>query len=531
MKQISATVLTIVFVCLCAGGCRGQSGILRSQSLHVASLNSPLTLNPLFLHDAASAECVSLLHPTLLISNPETLQVEPGLFVSWDVSEDNLTYTFTLHENIFWSDGVALTTDDVAFTLKTICHPDYTGWLYRIMQNVAGADNYRKNHLSLFADGEIDGVKILDKYTIQVRLDTIYAPFLTNLVLSPLPAHYLSNVAVADLEGHEYSRTIPVGAGPYLLVEWRPDEYIHVRANPNYYLGKARIENVYYRVIPNQETQLIELMAGNLDLVPTAVKVEDVAQLEADPALVVYKNLRLVYDYLGFNLKKENSPLSDRRIRQALSMVLDRQEIVDNLLLGYGEVAGGPIVPLHYAYDPQLKGYTADSDAARKLLLAAGYPLLELKLVYNAGNPVRENIALLFRERCAKVGVNIEVSALEWEAFLSALREGEYDIILLGLGTDIDPDLTFHWHSESPANYLGYHNPEVDVLLERGAATMDPAGRTRLYREAQRLIVDDAPMVWLYYRLAIHAASAKLLNFTPHPDSLFYNVHQWEFEQ
>ena len=520
-------LIAISFVFLFINGCQKSSEVTNSQILHVAAPASPITLNPLFARDAVSLEAAALLHPQLLGTNPYTLEVEPRLFASWELHADNLTYHLRLREGLLWSDGTPLTADDVAFTLLLICHADYTGWLYPLLRFVEGAEEYRKTRHSPYAQGAIPGIRVIDEQTIAIRLKQVHAPFLSYLTFPPLPAHKLQNVKVADMEEHPSLKNVGVGAGPYLFTSWRPDEYLLVRANPDYYLGKPEIAEIYYRIIPNIEAQVIELLAGKLDLLPTAVKVEDVEMLAADRQIRIHKNSRLVYDYIAINHKQENTPLKDRRVRQALAMLLEKDELVANLLLGFAEVLHGPLLPLHFAYDSEFSQEKGSLPAARELLLQAGYPQFKLKLIFNSGNIVRENVALLFKEQAAQVGVDVQIHALEWEAFLAALTNGDYDLAILGRSTDADPDLSFHWHSQGAGNRTGYANEQVDRLLEAGAAVLDRGKRTELYRQSQALIVADAPIIWLYSRQAIHAASADLHNFAAHPESLFYDVHLW----
>jgi peptide/nickel transport system substrate-binding protein len=521
-------MLIILLASASLTGCGAGNMPASLDSLRVAGPSAPLTLNPLFVRDAASAEVVHLLHAPLLRSDPRTLAVLPGIISGWEISSDGRSYLLRLRDDVHWSDGRPVTADDVAFTLRVLCHPDYTGWLYPFADRIKGAAAYRENHTSPFADGNLAGLQVLDDYSLRIVLTKPYAPFLSNLVLPPLPAHYLSTVEVAALEGDDYSRRAPVVTGPFVLSAWRADEYIHFRANPRHYLGCPKIDSIYYRIIPHPETQIIELMRGRLDLLPTAVRVEDAAALAAHPRLNVYRNRRLVYDYLAFNLKNGHPALTDRRVRLALSLLPDRQQIVDRLLLGLGEVALGPLHPLHFAYDPGLPELRPDTRKARELLQKAAVLPLRIRLIYNAGNPVRENVALLFREQAAAVGVDVSLTVLEWESFAAALRKGEYDLAVLGRSADIDPDLFYHWHSTGPGNLSGYLNKEVDALLEAAASTHELQERTYYYRRAQRLIVGDMPMIWLYYRQAIHAASQNLSNFNPHPETPFHKVHLWE---
>lgn len=502
------------------------------EQLRVASLGSPVSLNPLFIRDNFSFEVITLMHANLITFHNETLEVEPALVKEWSVEDEGRTFVLHLNNNVKWSDGTPLTAEDVAFTLRVICHPDFTGYQYALYFNaVSGSQEYHLNHSSSLADGSIEGIEVIDENTLKISLDRQIAPFLTYLDLFPIPAHIFEDVPVAEMEAHEYSRNPEVTSGPYILNDWVTDEYLHFVSNPDYFLGQPGIDEIYYRIIPNQESQLIELKNGELDLIPTAVKLEDVEDLEEDQNVKIYSNLRLVYDYLGFNMHNPESPLYNQQVRQALSMVLDREALVQDILLGYGRVAYGPLTPLHFPFDENFRAYSVDTPKALQLLEDAGYDEgFELKMIVNAGNEVRENAALMFKEAAESIGVEVSIQTLEWQAYMESAMQGDFDVIISGQGADPDPDLTFNWHSQSPLNELGYVNEAVDRLIEEAVVTQDQEERTQLYREAQEMIVDDAPMVWLYYREAVHGATDRLLNFNPHPNNAFYQVHLWQFK-
>ncbi len=533
IRKIMLIILVLILVLLLAfsfSGCNLEQS--PDGQLRVSSLGSPITLNPLYVRDSFSAEVVSFLFESLLKSNKETLEMEPALVYDWEIKEEGRTYLLNFREGLQWSDGEPLTAQDAAFTLRVMCHPDFTGHQYSLyFHPIVGAVEYHLEHDSSLADGDIQGIEVIDEDTLKITLEQALAPFLSYLEFQPLPEHILGEVPVAEIEGHQFSRWPEVTSGPYLLEEWEVDEYLKMTSNQDFYMGAPNIEEIYYRIIPNQEAQLIELINGNLELIPTAVKLEDVEDLEENPEVEIYSNLRLVYDYLGFNMKREDTPLQEREVRRALSMILDREALVEDVLLGYGEVLHGPLVPLQFPYDPEFESFSPDLGRAEEILEETGYEDgFELKLIVNAGNQVRENAALMFKEAASQVGVEVNIQVLEWQAFLEASQQGNYDLIISGQGTGVDPDLTFNWHSQSPLNELGYANPRVDELIEEALVTMEEEERAEIYRQAQEVIVADAPMIWLYTREAVHAASSRLDNFTPHPENAFYKIYQWEIE-
>jgi peptide/nickel transport system substrate-binding protein len=523
-------VLLTVLLLFPRTGCSGPGRTDAVQSLRVAALAAPVTFNPLFARDMASAETIPLFFEPLLTFDPENLEPEGRLLETWEIDEGGWEYTLFLRRDASWSDGTPVTAEDVAFTIRVACHPDYTGWLYIYLKHICGADVYREDDRCQYASGGMSGLTVQDEFTLRIKLGRPHTPFLSYLAFPPLPSHLLMEVPVAELESHPFSKSPTVFSGPYLLHGKRPDAYIHARANERYYLGRPKINDIYYTVIPNPEIQLIELMAGRVDLLPHLSKPEDMPLLAADDSLAVYSTVRLAYDFIGFNLNRAGTPPADRRVRQALSMAVDRHQIVDELLPGMGRVAAGPLSPLQFAFDDTFSGYSFDPAAAKELLAAAGYGSTHLRLICNAGNLLRENIAVLFAQKAAEIGVSISVAPLEWEAFLETLYRGEFDLVLLGFGTGVDPDFSYHWHADGPGNTLGYNNGRVNNLLEEAAAIKPAALRTPLYREAQKQVVADAPAIWLYYRKAAYAATINLHNFRAHPDCLFYGVHKWELK-
>ena len=523
-----AVILLLAFFLLLWSGYSGQSRGDGAQLLRVAAMAGPLTFNPLFARDLPSAEITSLFFEPLLAFHPETLEPEGRLLKSWEIGDDGREYTLFLRRDARWSDGRPITADDVAFTIKVVCHPDYTGWLYLYLKIIEGAAAYREGDRTELADGEIAGLKVLDDFTLKVRLAEPFAPFLTYLAFPPLPVHVLRDTPVAELEGHSFSRKPEVFSGPYILSEWRPDALVRTQANALYYQGKPKIEYLYYMIIPNPEAQLIEILAGRIDLLPHLNKPEDIPMLRKDDSLAVYTTVRLAYDFIGFNLKNPRSPLADNRVRQALSMVVDRRELVDELLLGMGQVAAGPLSPLQFAYDKTFAGHEYDLEKAKELLEKSGRKPVQLRLIFNAGNLLRENVAVLYSQKAAAIGVSISVVPMEWEAFVEALHKGDFDLVLLGFGTGVDPDFSYHWHAGGSGNKLTYKNTEINRLLEEAGRLFSKQERTALYRQAQEILVADAPAIWLYYRKAVHVATASLINFRAHPDFLFYRVHEWE---
>ncbi len=495
------------------------SGIVR-----VGSIGDAQNLIPILVTDSASQDIVYWLFSYLLRTDSRTLEPTPEIAEKWDISSDNLVYTFYLNKNAKWSDGKPITAKDVAFTIEAVCHPESPSDWFSDFSRIKGA--------RAFKDGKadkIEGIKIIDDHTIEITLEEVYAPFILSMAFAPMPAHVYEGASIKDLKTHPQNSKPTVTSGPFVLEEWARDQYIMVKANPNFWGEGPGLERIIYRIIPDQTAEVIELRTGGLDLIPTAVKIEEVPELQKSPLLEVVTNKRLVYDYIGFNMKKEG-PLKDKRVRQALTMVFDPTPLVRDVLKGYGVVVNGPLPPLSWAFDPDLKRLQGTVEEAKALLAQAGYPNgFKMTLYTNEGNEVRENAGLLFKEAVAKLGVEVEFQPMEWGAFLQVLMAPEptYDAMVLGVGTGVDPDLEYSWHSKSAGNRYGYSNPEVDALIEEGLRVTDLAKRKEIYQKAQRILVDDAPFIFLYVREALHAKNKNFQGFDPHPSTPMYRVDRW----
>jgi peptide/nickel transport system substrate-binding protein len=493
-----------------------------------AMSGEPSGLIPMIAGESAASAIASNIFNTLL-KYDKNLELEGELAKSWGISNDQKTITFHLKPNLKWADGATLTSDDVLFTWKLVTD-DNTRTPY-------GAD------YKLVIKAETP-----DALTFRVSYAQPYAPALDSWAgLQILPKHLLQG---QDINTTAFARH-PVGSHYYQLAEWNNGERISLVRNPNATQGQARIDRLVSRFIPDPAAQFLELMADNIDsmgLSPIQYARIFPARPELNQKIALYKELGNAYTYLGFNLK--HKPFDDQRVRQATNYAIDKQEIIDGVLLGLGEPVASPYKPGTRWSNPRLHPYPYDPEKAKQLLKEAGYAdhngdgildkdgkPLAFEILTNQ-NKQREMSATLIQRRLKDIGIDVKIRVLEWASFIGRfIKTGDFDVVLLGWGLGQEPDQYNIWHSSQQApgqfNFIGYNNPEVDKLLEQGRLELDPDKRQEIYHRFAEILLEDSPIVYLYagYGLpAIHKRVKGIDNPAP-PAGIGHNSYEWYIPQ
>lgn len=460
-----------------------------------------------------------------LLKYDKDLELQGELAQSWQVSDDQKSITFQLKPGRQWADGKPLTSADVLFTWKLVTD-DNTRTPY-------GAD-YK---LVIKAEAP-------DPLTFRVTYAQPHAPALDSWAgLHILPQHLLAG---QDINSTSFARH-PVGSHYYQLAEWKNGERIVLSRNPKATQGAPRIEKLVSRFIPDPASQFLELMADNIDSMGLS-PIQYARIFPARPELIkkigLYKELGNAYTYLGFNLK--HKPFDDRRVRLAINYAIDKQELIDGVLLGLGEPVASPYKPGTRWGHPSLKPYAYDPQKAKALLREAGYADHDGDgILDRAGKPLafeiltnqnkqREMSAVLIQRRLKEIGIDVNIRILEWASFIGRfIKTGEFDAVVLGWSLGQEPDQYNIWHSSQQApgqfNFIGYDNPQVDRLLEQGRSELDPDKRMAIYHQFAQVLYDDSPIVYLYagYGLpAIHKRVRGIDNPAP-PAGIGHNSYDW----
>lgn len=493
-----------------------------------AMTGEPSGLIPMIAGESAASAIASHIFNSLL-KYDRNLELEGELAKSWEISKDQKTITFHLKPGLKWADGKPLTSVDVLFTWQLVTD-DKTRTPY-------GSD------FKLVVKAQAP-----DPLTFSVSYAQPYAPALDSWAgLQILPQHLLQG---QDINNTPFARK-PVGSHYYQLQEWKNGERIVLKANPNATQGMPRIDKLVSRFIPDPAAQFLELMADNIDVMnldPIQYARIVPARSELSRKISLYKELGNGYTYLGFNQK--HAPFDDRRVRQAINYAIDKQEIIDGVLLGLGEPVASPYKPGTRWENPDLKPYPYNPKKSLQLLKEAGFEdhdgdgfldrdgkRLAFEILVNQ-NKQRSTTAVLIQRRLKEIGIDVKIRVLEWASFLGRyIKTGDFDVVILGWSLSLDPDQYNIWHSSQTQpgqfNFIGYNNPKVDKLLEQGRLELNPDKRMKIYHEFSRILLEDSPIVYLFegYGLpAIHKRIRGIDNPAP-PAGIGHNSQDWYIPQ
>ena len=316
-------------------------------------------------------------------------------------------------------------------------------------------------------------------------------------------------------------------------------------SNPDYFEGRPYIDGYIMRIIPNMTTMFLELRArgiDRMDLTPLQY-MRQTDNRFFNKNFHKYRYLSFSYTYLGFNLKH---PLfKDNKVRQAIAYAINKDEIIDGILLGLGRESTGPFKPGTWAYNPKVKHYPYDPRKARALLADAGWTrrngngVLEkdgqpfaFEIITNQGNDVRRKCAEIIQRRLADVGISVKIREIEWAAFVKEfINKRRFEATILGWTIPMDPDIYDVWHSSKTGpeelNFISYNNAEVDDLLEKGRSTFDVKKRKQAYDRIQEILAEDQPYVFLYAPDALPIFDARIRGIQPAPIGIGYNLIKW----
>jgi peptide/nickel transport system substrate-binding protein len=462
-------------------------------------------MNGFVTADYASQQHQQFLNLMTLVDYDEALNPRPYLAESWEMSEDDSEITFHLRRDIVWHDGERTDAHDVAFTYVRLTDPRTA------FPNSSYWDQYVR--------GE-EGVEIVDDFTVKVRLQP-HSEFLDAWRNVPiLPEHLLADVAPEDLRAHPYGSQCPVGNGPFVFQEHQLQERWVFVANPAFPAelgGRPYLDRYVFRVIPEQTTLLTELLTENVDIYITP-RPDQAQRILDDPKLDLLRFTFRSYVFVGWNARRPQ--LADARVRRALTLGTNRDEIVQAILQGYGSVANTSVPASHWAYDTSLgEDMAFDPDAARDLLDEAGWTdgdgdgirenadglPLSISIKYNQGSRQRQDIAEIMQSQLRSIGVEVTPQVVEIGTLVDQITSPEardFDGVVMSFVTDFRLDDTGLFHSErldEPYAWSGTQNPEIDGLLEALATTTDREVALPLWREYQRVLAQEQPYTFFYY--------------------------------
>jgi len=476
-------------------------------------------LNPVLdFHNQADRDVDRLLYSGLVRFDDRGLP-EPDLAESWAVSADATLYTFSLRADAVWHDGVPVSADDVIYTFSKLQDPDFPG----------PADLG-----SLWQQIQI--VRLSDR-AVQFQLPEPFAPFFDYLALGLLPDHLLRGVSAADLVDHPFNLQ-PIGTGPFrfdrFLVEGEALVGVSLTAFPEYYGMPPYLERIELRTVATPADALQAFQAGEVQGI-SRLDSETLAQALQTPGLDVNASMLPRVSLVFFNLSHtERTFFTDKRVRQALALAVNRQWIIDQLLDGQGVVAAGPILPWSWAFAEGLEPTPFDPDQAATLLDSAGWQLpagaapgaaeyvrvreetaLTFELLH-ADDPLHTRVAEMLRDNWAAIGVRVTLAPTTAELLLTQrLQTRDFQAALtdLNLSRYPDPDPYPFWHdsqAETGQNFGGFNDRNTSIWLEQARTISDSGQRADLYASFQHRFLDQAPALLLYYPVYDTAISTAL---------------------
>jgi oligopeptide transport system substrate-binding protein len=454
---------------------------------------NPSTLDPAFVTDIYSRDVINQIFDGL-VQFDANLNPIPAIAEFWEASRDGRTWTFTLRRGVEFHHGREVTAEDFVYSFTRLLRVKSPGSVTELFEHIQGAKEFIQGKTP-----HVEGLRAVDRYTLQIMLEEPLAPFLTALGST--------NAAVVPREVVEQQgerlRHHPVGAGPFKFVRWVPTQEIVLEANAHYYEGRPFVDAVVFKIVVGSklEERFAEFLKGNLEetIIPSGMIDEvHIAQKYQRYQRIRKPTLNLLY--LGFNTKLK--PFDDKRVRQAFNYAVNTEAIVRKITK-MGNTATNVLPPGMPGHDPDLQGYSYDPIKARRLLAEAGYPhgagfpVVQLWSVHQAKSTEVELAA--YQEYLSDLGLKVEIHfAPDWPAYKAMLERGElliFRLVRLADIPDADNFLFPMLHSTSPTNYTFYRNPQVDQLLEQARQEMVEARRIALYREMQRITMDDAPLI------------------------------------
>jgi peptide/nickel transport system substrate-binding protein len=486
----------------------------------VSSIGDARRLNPVLANDSASATINDQVFNGL-VKYDKDIKLVGDLAERWDISPDGKVFTFHLRKGVTWHDGEAFSAEDCLFTYQKLTDPKV-------------ATPYSSSYM------DVKKAEVVDRYTFRVTYREPFSPALESWSMGVIPKHLLDG---KDLNTDPFNRN-PVGTGPYRLKEWTAGQKIVLAANDRYFEGRPNIDEYVYRIIPDTSTMFQELLSGGIDMMGLNA-IQYLRKSETRRVKENYRKFRYpanAFTYLGYNLT--STLFSDMTVRRSLAYAIDRQSIIDGVLLGVGRPCTGPFSHVSWAYNPKVQPYPYDPERAARMLAEAGWKErnadgilvkngapFRFTILTNQGNSERIHAAEIIQQNLKKVGIDVKIRVMEWQAFLEQIDKRSFDAIILGWSMSRDPDLYDIWHSSKTRkgeyNFIGYRNAEVDRLLVEGRRTFDMEKRKGIYYRIHEILAYEQPYAFLYVPDATPIVHERFKGIEVAPLGIMYDFIRW----
>jgi len=473
----------------------------------------PATLNPITATDAYEGIINNgKIYETLIERNNETLELDPLLAESWEISEDKLTYTFKIREGIKWHDGTPFTSEDVVFSYNTIMNPKVDSPQLRAYYQ------------------EIRDVKAIDDLTVEFTYAKPYFLALEFCGGMPIvPKHIFDK---GDFNTNPAGRD-PIGTGPYKFVRWTTGRDIVVDKNPDYWGEKPKINKIVFKIITDSTVSFQILKREELD-VSGLTPIQWERQTNSPSFNENYDKLSYFtpnYSYIGWNSKRPY--FADKQVRTALTHLVNRELILDKILYNLGAIVTNPFYINSPEYDKSIDPYPYDPQKAEELLKEADWidhdgdgirdkdgVKFAFEFLIPGGSETGEKIATILKEELDNMGIQMDIRKTEWAVFTTRLNERNFDAVTLAWSMGVESDPYQIWSStqaEKGSNFIGFKNEQADKLIEEARTEFDRDKRQELYRKFAEIIHEEQPYTFLFCRKSTVAVNKRFENVVVYP--------------
>lgn len=491
---------SLLLVIGCGKGNFSQTTANKPNRFRYPIVTQPTSMDPAIVQDGDTIDLLQQVYEGLVGWGTDN-KPAPMLAEKWDISKDGTLYTFHLRHGAKFHNGREVTSADFKWCMERACNPKFTTeTALTYLSNIVGVTDRIAGKAT-----EVAGIKALDPYTLTLQIDKPRPYFLGKLTY-PV-AFVFAKEAIKDPLKPMASESEMIGSGPFKLTKINPDQSIILDANKDYWGGSPKVDGIDRPIVKDPATRLNMYKSGQIDLVQ--LERQDVTGLLQDPVL---KDQLHYFDRPAmwyFGLNQDVVPVfKDKRVRQAIAMAIDAKTIVDQDLGAINKQANGILPPGVLGYDETAKTLPCDPTKAKALLAAAGFPegknFPNLDLTFREGRPdiriVAEAAAQMLKQN---LGITVSLRTMEWKTYLDKYTKGKMPFFHMRWGADyLDAEnfLSTLLASYGAENHVAYKNPEFDALCKQADTALDETVRKQLYAKAQKIVIDDAPFIPIYFQ-------------------------------
>lgn len=553
MKIVGLFSVSLLLFLLVTVSCRKDEPV-SSERLVIGISSDIKTLNPLYAFSVDEGSIIDLLFLSLVrvnwnenIGNIETV---PLLADKWQWSTDSTSVTFYLRTDVSWSDGVKLTADDVAFSFELYSNPQAQSKFYGTFERL-----YLNEDLSIDISRSIE---VIDSFTVMINFIPHKNVKLVDVVLPIIPKHIYDKYEFDEISTADVNFN-PVSCGAYKLKKWERNQMIGLEADSSSFLySDDMIKELIFKVVPDYNSRTTQLKKGEIDI-SEQIKAEDVNSLVKSDRLNLVSVSGREFDFVGWNHidpqkfsetgeLDHNIFFSSPDIRKALSLTINRDEVLNTYLNNFGQPAITPVSPMFKEYfNNELQPLEYNPAEARKILTAEGWTdtnnnsiidkngnEFSFKLYIPGGNPLRQYAATIIKNNLMAVGIEVKIETIELNKFIDNLFSKSMDAWIAAYYIQIPLEYKMVWYSDidaAPFNFVSYRNKNLDLIIDSLKQQIPYQREIELHNEIQRIFYDDQPVTFLYWIDNIVAVNKRVKNFEINPLGVIQHLWDWRLNE